>query len=190
MVDLLGLGELDFWVLFVPMIGSMMVGSVISGRSAGLVTQRRLVSIGYTVTVLGGVIGVARGLPARHRPAVGSRGAEPARTRQRHGLPSIQLMTLDLLPTRRGAVMSCATFLALVFNAVAAVALTPYVATSTLGLALTALVIAGLGSLSWVRHCTVTRPDVTDSSSNAASQRRLGGGERRLDASGRRLGGW
>ena len=43
--------------------------------------------------------------------------------------PSIQLMMLDLVPTRRGAVMSCASFLVLIFNAIAAVALTPYVAT-------------------------------------------------------------
>ena len=56
-VDLLGLGELDFWKLFVPMIGSMMLGSRISGRTAGFVTQRRLVSIGFTVTVLGGLRG-------------------------------------------------------------------------------------------------------------------------------------
>lgn len=149
-VDLLGLGELDFWVLFVPMIGSMMLGSWISGRTAGLITQRRLVSIGYSVTVVGGVVGVALAasplsvdLPwAIVGPSMLGLGNGMA-------YPSIQLMTLDLLPTRRGAVMSCATFLALVFNAVAAVALTPYVATSTLGLALTALVVAGLGSLCW-----------------------------------------
>lgn len=158
-VDLLGLGELDFWVLFVPMIGSMMFGSFISGRSAGLITQRRLISIGYAVTVLGGVVGVglaasplATDLPwAVVGPSLLGLGNGMA-------YPSIQLMTLDLLPTRRGAVMSCATFLALIFNAVAAVALTPYVARSTLGLAITAFVVAGLGSLCWAWHCAATSP--------------------------------
>jgi DHA1 family bicyclomycin/chloramphenicol resistance-like MFS transporter len=53
--------------------------------------------------------------------------------------------------------MSCASFLALSFNAVAAVAITPFVATSTLGLATAALVIAALGSLCWSRHCAATR---------------------------------
>lgn len=156
-VDLLGLGELDFWVLFVPMIGSMMVGSWISGRTAGLITQRRLISLGYTITVAGGVLGVALSssslatdLPwAILGPSLLGLGNGMA-------YPSIQLMTLDLLPTRRGAVMSCATFLALFFNAVAAVALTPYVATSMLGLAITALVVAGLGSLAWAWHCAAT----------------------------------
>lgn len=157
-VDLLGLGELDFWMLFVPMIGSMMVGSLISGRTAGLITQRKLVSIGYTITLLGALVGVgisasplATDLPwAIVGPSLLGLGNGMA-------YPSIQLMTLDLVPTRRGAVMSCASFLALVFNAVAAVALTPYVATSTLGLALAALVISALGSLCWARHCAATR---------------------------------
>ncbi|MEO5662988.1 MAG: multidrug effflux MFS transporter [Nocardioides sp.] len=157
-VDLLGLGELDFWVLFVPMIGSMMVGSFISGHTAGLMTQRTLVSLGYTATLVGGVIGVgfaasplATDLPwAIIGPSLIGLGNGMA-------YPSIQLMTLDLVPTRRGAVMSCSTFLVLIFNAVAAVALTPYVATSTLGLALAALVITALGSLCWAWHCAATR---------------------------------
>lgn len=158
-VDLLGQGELDFWKLFAPMIGSMMVGSWISGRTAGLITQGTLVSVGYTVTVMGGVIGVglaasplSTDLPwAIIGPSLLGLGNGMA-------YPSIQLMMLDLVPTRRGAVMSCASFLVLIFNAVAAVALTPYVATSTLGLAITALVIAGLGSLSWAWHCAATLP--------------------------------
>ncbi|UUZ60705.1 multidrug effflux MFS transporter [Nocardioides sp. B-3] len=87
-VDLLGLGELDFWVLFVPMIGSMMVGSLVSGRTAGLVTQRKLVSIGYSVTP-----GRRRdrrrlrGVTAGDGPAVGDHRPEPHRARQRYGLP-------------------------------------------------------------------------------------------------------
>ena len=171
-VDLLGLGELDFWVLFAPMIGSMMVGSWISGRTAGFVMPRTLVSLGYTITVVGGLVGVALAasplatdLPwAIIGPSLLGLGNGMA-------YPSIQLMTLDLVPTRRGAVMSCATFLTLSFNAVAAVALTPFVATSTLGLALTALVVSGLGSLCWAWHCAATR-----AATRAATARRASGG--------------
>lgn len=160
-VDLLGQGELDFWKLFVPMIGSMMVGSWISGHTAGLVTGRKLVSIGFAITAFGGVLGVAisasplaTDLPwAIIGPSLLGLGNGMA-------YPSIQLMMLDLVPTRRGAVMSCASFLVLIFNAIAAVALTPYVATSTLGLAVTALVITGVGSLCWLWHCAATRPVV------------------------------
>lgn len=157
-VDLLGQGELDFWKLFVPMIGSMMVGSWISGHTAGLVTGRRLVSIGCAITVVGGVVGV--GLSASPLAAdlpwaiIG-----PSLLGLGNGMayPSIQLMMLDLVPTRRGAVMSCASFLTLIFNAVAAVVLTPYAATSTLGLAIAALVMTVLSSLCWAWHCAATR---------------------------------
>lgn len=157
-VDLLGQGELDFWKLFVPTIGSMMVGSWISGHTAGLVTGRKLVSIGCAITVVGGVVGV--GLSASPLAAdlpwaiIG-----PSLLGLGNGMayPSIQLMMLDLVPTRRGAVMSCASFLTLIFNAVAAVVLTPYAATSTLGLALAALVMTVLSSLCWAWHCAATR---------------------------------
>src|SRR5690606_41739624 len=57
--ELLGLGELDFWMLFVPMIAAMTIGSWISGRAAGRISGRRLVSAGYTVAIVGGGIGVA-----------------------------------------------------------------------------------------------------------------------------------
>lgn len=157
-VDLLGQGELDFWKIYVPMIGSMMVGSWLSGRTAGLVTGRKLVSISYVITVGGAVVGVglsasplATDLPwAIIGPSLLGLGSGMA-------YPSIQLMMLDLVPTRRGAVMSCASFLTLTFNAVVAVALTPYAGTSTLGLAAAALVMTGLSSLCWVWHCAATR---------------------------------
>ncbi|HXH79256.1 multidrug effflux MFS transporter [Nocardioides sp.] len=162
-VDLLGLGELDFWKLFVPMIGAMMLGSLISGRAAGLITQRTLVSIGYSLTLIGAVIGVAIAASplATDLPwaIIG-----PSLLGLGNGLayPSIQLMTLDLVPTRRGAVMSCASFLALAFNAVAAVAVTPFVAVTTLGLAIAALVVAALGSLCWAWHCSATKAPLQD----------------------------
>ena len=157
-VDLLGQGELDFWKLFVPMIGSMMLGSWISGHTAGLVSGRRLVSIGYVVTLCGGVVGVglsasplSTDLPwAIIGPSLLGLGNGMA-------YPSIQLMMLDLVPRRRGAVMSFASFLTLIFNAVAAFTLTPYAGTSTLGLALAAFVLTGLGSLCWAWHCAATR---------------------------------
>jgi DHA1 family bicyclomycin/chloramphenicol resistance-like MFS transporter len=45
-VQLLGLGEQDFWVLFVPMIGGMIAGSWASGRLAGRFSGRRIASVG------------------------------------------------------------------------------------------------------------------------------------------------
>lgn len=153
--DLLGLGELDFWVLFVPMIAAMTLGSWISGRAAGVISGRRLVSAGYTVAIGGGAVGIAVcASPVGDTPwavlgcifvALGASSA----------YPTLQLMALDLLPERRGAVMSGSTFVTLLFNATAAVALAPVLATSTLAFAVVAAVCVVLGQLCWSWHCAI-----------------------------------
>lgn len=159
-VDLLGQGELDFWKFFVPMIGAMMVGSWISGRSAGRITARRLVSVGFVTTVVAGAVGTV----IAASPVAGViwwAVAGPSLIALGNGMayPALQLMLLDLFPARRGAVVSSATFITLVFNAVAAVALTPLVARSTLGLAVAALVFVVLGAILWWWHATLEHRD-------------------------------
>ncbi|GAA5134810.1 multidrug effflux MFS transporter [Alloalcanivorax gelatiniphagus] len=152
-VDLLGEGELDFWKLFVPMIGAMVVGSVVSGRMGRLTTSARLVSIGYAVSMAGALLGVVLALTP-----VGSvlpwAVAGVALVAFGNGLayPNIQLLMLDLVPTRRGAVMSASSFLTLVFNAVSAVVLAPYAGRSVLGFAGTAAVCVLLGWACWRWH--------------------------------------
>ena len=47
--DHLGLGVNDFWVLFVPIVGGVMLGSYLAGRMAGLVTPERTVGIGFVI---------------------------------------------------------------------------------------------------------------------------------------------
>jgi DHA1 family bicyclomycin/chloramphenicol resistance-like MFS transporter len=128
-VDLLGEGELDFWKLFVPMIGAMVVGSVLSGRLGPLVTSSQLVSAGYAASAAGALLGVVVALT-----------------------PDIQLLMLDLVPTRRGAVMSAASFVTLVFNAVSAAVLAPYAGRSVLGFAVAAAVCVLLGWACWRWH--------------------------------------
>lgn len=155
-VDLLGQGELDFWKLFVPMIGSMMLGSWICGRSAGRVSPRRLVSVGYAIGVTGGLIGIGFGLSPLDTSlpwaVVG-----PSLVALGNGIayPTVQLILLDLFPRRRGSVASFAAFSALVFNAVSASVLTPFVSTSVFGMALTALVLVVLGQALWSWHCAI-----------------------------------
>ena len=152
--DLLGLGELDYWKFFVPMISMMVVGAWLSGRLADLVSVRRLVTVGYAVALGAGLVGVVVGLTPWQASLPWAILA-PSLMGLGNGLafPVLQLMLLDLVPTRRGAVASFGAFLALLFNAVAAVALTPYVGVSTLGMALAALVLLVLGQLSWALHC-------------------------------------
>lgn len=158
--DLLGGGELDFWVLFVPMIGSMLLGSWISSRAAGRITARRLVSLGYTVSVAGGIVGVVLSAagPGDHLPWAVI-GLSMLALGNGMSYPSMQLMLLDLFPDHRGAVMSGATFVTLAFNAVVAVAVTPVVGVSTLGFALAAMVMVVTGQVFWRWHCAAEDRD-------------------------------
>lgn len=152
-VDVLGGGELDFWKLFVPMIGSMVLGSWVSSRSAGIVDPVLIVSVGYAIAFVGIALGAVLafvGLGDTMPWAVV--GLALLSFGNGIGYPIVQLMVLDLLPTRRGAVMSGMTCVTLSFNALAAVVITPYVGGSALGFALTALVLVLLGVLCWAAH--------------------------------------
>ena len=154
-VDLLGEGELDFWKLFVPMIGAMMIGSITSGRMGRLVTTSRLVSIGYAVSTAGAMLGVVIALtPAGEVLPWAVAGVALVAFGNGLAYPNIQLLMLDLVPTRRGAVMSAGSFITLVFNAASAAVLAPYAGRSVLGFAVTAAVcvLLGWGCWRWHQH--------------------------------------
>ena len=152
-VDLLGEGELDFWKLFVPMIGAMMIGSITSGRMGRLVTSSRLVSIGYAVSTAGAMLGVVIALtPAGEVLPWAVAGVALVAFGNGLAYPNIQLLMLDLVPTRRGAVMSAGSFITLVFNAASAAVLAPLAGRSVLGFAVTAAVCVLLGWGCWRWH--------------------------------------
>lgn len=157
-VDLLGEGELDFWKLFVPMIGAMVVGSIGSGRYGRLVSSSRLVSIGYAVSTAGALLGVAVALtPAGEVLPWAVVGVSLIAFGNGLAYPNIQLLMLDLVPTRRGAVMSAASFVTLVFNAASAALLAPYAGRSVLGFAVAAAVCVVLGWACWRSHQRASR---------------------------------
>ena len=154
-VDLLGEGELDFWKLFVPMIGAMMIGSITSGRMGRLVTSSRLVSIGYAVSTAGAMLGVVIALtPAGEVLPWAVAGVALVAFGNGLAYPNIQLLMLDLVPTRRGAVLSAGSFITLVFNAASAAVLAPLAGRSVLGFAVTAAVcvLLGWGCWRWHQH--------------------------------------
>lgn len=160
-VEVLGEGELDFWKLFVPMIGAMVVGSLFSGRLGRMLTSSRLVSVGYAVSTAGALLGIVVALtPAGQVLPWAVVGVSLVAFGNGLAYPNIQLLMLDLVPTRRGAVMSAGSFITLVFNAVSAAVLAPYAGRSVLGFAVTAAVCVVLGWGFWRWHQHATRREV------------------------------
>lgn len=157
-VDLLGKGELDFWMFFVPMISGVMLGAWISGRAAGRISGRTLVTASMVFAAVGALVNVVLGMlpTAATLPwavigpaliAVGSAGA----------YPTFQLALLDMFPHSRGAAVSMFTFMALMLNGVTASALSPFVTGSVLELALAALVMEVAALLLWMWHLSLER---------------------------------
>ena len=152
-VDLLGLGELDFWVFFVPMIGGVLVGAWISGRAAGRLSSRVLITSALVFATAGGLVNVllallptAAELPwAVVGPALLGVGSAAA-------YPSLQLALLDMFPHTRGAAVSVFTFFTLLLNAATASLLAPLVTGSVLSLAVASTVLVALGLGSWLWH--------------------------------------
>ena len=156
-VSMLHMGEQDFWVLFVPLISGMVIGSSFSGRLAGRVKGARLATVGYWISLGGGaanlslmLVPAAQALPwAVMLLPVYTFGVAMA-------FPILTLAMLDLFPANRGAAASVQSFVSLVANALIAGVLAPLVAVSLPALAATALLLTVVGYLQWRRHLQVT----------------------------------
>lgn len=155
-VNLLGLGENDFWVLFVPLISGLVIGSWVSGRLAGRMSGSRLASLGYRISLVAvgaklvlSLVPATRALPWAVLPLpVLTFGIALA-------FPVLTLAMLDLFPDNRGAASSVQNFLALLGNTVISGAIAPALGFSQWALAAGSLVLIGSGWLLWRRHLAV-----------------------------------
>jgi len=163
-VDLLGRGELDFWIFFVPMIGGLVAGSWISSRTAGRISGRRLITAALCFSLFGALVNFALALGPTEAelpwavigPALIAMGTGAA-------YPSQQLALLDLHPASRGGVVSLFTFFSLTLNALVAALVAPHVTGSVLQLAAAGLVMVAGGLGLWLWHLRAVPPRVAPS---------------------------
>ncbi|HEX4524085.1 MAG TPA: multidrug effflux MFS transporter [Casimicrobiaceae bacterium] len=157
LMDLLGVSSYGFAWLFIPMITGVMIGALISGRTAGMMTPRRTIGLGYILMFVGVAtdIGVAAlvppGVPWHVLPimiyAVGSSVT----------MPSATLLLLDLFPTMRGLASSLQGFLHFVLAAINAGTIAPMLAGSLISLALGMAGFTVLSLLLWITYLRHTR---------------------------------
>ena len=155
-VDLLGLGELDFWILFAPLVGAVILGSQISSWAAGRISGDTLVTGALMFCVVAALVNVAiaaggAGLPwVVLGPALLGLGTVAA-------YPVMQLILLDMFPAGRGSAVSLFTFFTLLLNGLIAALLVPRVSGSLGMLAATSAVIVIAGTVLWLVHLAVGR---------------------------------
>ncbi len=150
--DLLGLGENDFPVLFVPNIGGIMFGAFLSGRLAGRVSAQRTVALGYAIMFGAAALNV--GYNALFPPAlpwsvlpVMLYAIGPALV-----MPSASLLALDLFPKNRGMVSALQSFAQSGATALTAGLVSPLISGSGLTLALGQAAMMLAGGACWVLY--------------------------------------
>jgi MFS transporter, DHA1 family, multidrug resistance protein len=147
--DLLGLTERHFPALFVPTVGGIMLGALLSGRLAGRISASRMVAIGYVIMF--GAAGFSAAFHAFNPPSLA--WSVPPVACYAVGMtlsaPNIQLLVLDLFPRNRGLASSLQGFVHTLFSAIAAGVISPYVTGSAATLAAAGLALPALGFIAW-----------------------------------------
>ncbi len=135
LIDLLGVSSYGFAWLFIPMIGGIMIGAVVSGRAAGRLSAMRTVGLGYLLMFFGALTQTAVAwyvvpeVPWHVIPImIYTTGSAIA-------APSATLLLLDLFPNQRGMASSLQSFVHFALAAVNAGSIAPFLAQSLSGLA-------------------------------------------------------
>ncbi|HET6436034.1 MAG TPA: multidrug effflux MFS transporter [Xanthomonadaceae bacterium] len=137
------LREDQFALFFVPMIGGMMLGAFLSGRTAGRVSGRRLAALGFACCGVAVAVNVAYNalVPVPQWP-----WAVLPISLNAFGIalvfPILTLAILDMYPRQRGSASSLQAFTGLVSNAVIAGVLSPLLSQRPMHLALGAAAFA------------------------------------------------
>jgi MFS transporter, DHA1 family, multidrug resistance protein len=148
LIDLLGITTWGFAWLFVPMIGGIMLGAILSGRFAGRRSPQQTVRAGYALIFVGVALNLAicwalpPGVVWNVLPifvfCIGVALVTPSAT----------LLMLDLFPTMRGMASSLQGFVHFALSAVVAGTIAPFLVRSlpalALGMAIAAVASFGL----------------------------------------------
>lgn len=155
-LNILRLSETEFAWLFVPIIGGMMIGSVLSARLAGRVDARGTVRLGFSLMAAGTVLNLAGSLlltptvPWFVLP-VGVIGMGVTLA-----FPTFTLLMLDRFPAVRGAAASVQATISLGMSGLVAGLVAPMVDGSALALASTAMLLSLSGYGLWRIYLRIT----------------------------------
>ncbi len=148
---LLHLDENRFGWLFVPAIGGMLFGAMLSGRMAGRVSAERTVRIGYQLMLVAATLSIVLALfsPLPMLPwsvlliGFGAIGISLCS-------PTITLLILDRFPRYRGAASSMQAVVSLLYCTLLAGVISPLISGSALWLAIGAATQTVLGFVTWL----------------------------------------
>jgi DHA1 family bicyclomycin/chloramphenicol resistance-like MFS transporter len=147
--DHLGLGVNDFWQLFVPIVGGVMLGSYIAGRLAGQVSPTRTVGIGFAVMMVASLFNLLQAHWMTPAPVNVIAPAAFYLMGMAIAMPNLSLMGLDCFPQNRGMASAMQSFTQMALAALVVGLIVPWVAVAVPTLALAMLLLNGAALLLW-----------------------------------------
>lgn len=144
------LGETSYWQLFLPVIGGILTGALISTRVAGHMDLAKQVRFGFGLTFAAAAIRVLMHLALANPP----RGLQQgilffAAIGAQFAFPVLTLRMLDLFPAARGTAAAAQSFVALVLTACTLGVVAPLVLPKLEWIAWTSLAFTSLASVFW-----------------------------------------
>jgi len=146
----LGLGAGDFHIMFVPMVGGMMLGAFLSGRTAGRISVKRALQAGYATMLVGAVLNISQALFLPVSPLTVIAPLVVYGVGMSFCMPMLSILGLDELPNHRGLASSLQSFVHMSMNALVAGVVVPLVFDTIQHLALTMLVMYGIALLMFI----------------------------------------
>ncbi|MDP2008037.1 MAG: multidrug effflux MFS transporter [Rubrivivax sp.] len=146
----LRLGPTQFFWFFIFTISGIMSGAWVSGRLAGRIKPRHQIRHGFLVMLVTALLNVALNLLFEPHWAWSMLPVAVFSFGWALMVPVVTLMTLDLVPERRGMASSVQSCVGSLANAAVAGVVVPLVMHSPLALALTSLGLLGIGASAWL----------------------------------------
>lgn len=142
-------GVQDFWILFMPLVGGLMLGAFISGRIAGRYTHAQAVKAGFGIMLCAGTINLSANLLFAPSVVTVVLPATLYASGMSLAMPNLTLLAIDLMPRNRGLASALQGFVHTIMAAAVAGLLAPLVAAHTALFAVGSLSLCLGGFLCW-----------------------------------------
>ena len=146
----LALAPTQFFWFFLLTIAGIMGGSWASGRLAGRIAPKRQIRHGFVIMVLVSLANVAANFAFVAHPSWALLPIAVFGFGWALMVPVVTLLVLDLYPHRRGLASSLQAVIGSTANGVVAGAIAPLVMHSTRALAISSLLMMGVGLVAWI----------------------------------------
>jgi len=148
--DFLGLGVNDFWVLFVPVVAAIMLGSQLAGWLAGRLSLERTVWLGLALLLLASFLNAGQSLLLTPSTLHVIAPLALYVLGMAVSMPNINLMALDCFPRNRGMASAMQSFVQMGFTALVVGALVPVLTDALPHMAFAMLGLSMLGLVIWM----------------------------------------